>query len=147
MKVLDTADIHRLLAHRFPFLLVDRIEVLEPGRRVRGTKRVTIGEWWTDGANGGRDPGMPHMLVLEALAQTSGALLDDLIAGPEQALAYFMGLDRVRLRHAPRVGDTISLDVSLRQWRRGICRTFGVASIGSLVVASGIMTTVVRVAR
>jgi 3-hydroxyacyl-[acyl-carrier-protein] dehydratase len=145
--VLDSAAVERLLAHRFPFLLVDRIEVIEPGRRVRGTKRVTGGEWWADTTERGAVPAMPHTLVLEALAQTSGALLEQLVAGGESALAYFMGLDRVRLRHEPEVGDTITLDVSLRQFRRGICRTLGVATIGDRLVASAELTTVVRVAR
>jgi 3-hydroxyacyl-[acyl-carrier-protein] dehydratase len=140
---LDSAELHALLAHRFPFLLVDRVRVIEPGRQVLGIKRVTSGEWWCNPA----EPAvaeMPFTLVIEAMAQTTGALLRDLVDRSTGALAYFMGANRVRFRRPARAGDMLELAVTLRQWRRGICRTFGVATVGGELVASADLTTIVR---
>ena len=69
----SSADLHRLLAHRHPLLLVDRVVVLEPGRRVVGTKLLSASEWW---AQSDVAAPFPFVLVLEALAQTSGASLN-----------------------------------------------------------------------
>lgn len=143
MRVYDAVAIEALLPHRFPFLLVDRIEVAVPGERVVGSKRITGG----DCAPGfGEGEAMPFCVVLEALAQTSGALVRDLAVGDASrgAVAYFMGADRVRFRRPPRAGDVLTLTVSLRQWRRGICRTRGVATVDGDVVVTAEMTTVVR---
>jgi 3-hydroxymyristoyl/3-hydroxydecanoyl-(acyl carrier protein) dehydratase len=144
----DAAALHGLLAHRFPFLLVDRVVVLEPGRRVRGIRSVTGGEWWAEedvrGATWDGTPGLPHALVLEALAQTSGVLLADVVPADDDAVAYFLGLDRVRLRDHARPGEQLQLDLELRQWRRGICRTRGVATVDGRLIASAELTTIVR---
>jgi 3-hydroxyacyl-[acyl-carrier-protein] dehydratase len=140
--MLETGAIHALLAHRYPFLLVDRIRVVERGKVVVGTKRVTAGEWWCVGESPLRQ--MPFSLVIEALAQTSGALVRDLLGDAEGTIAYFMGVQRVRLRDHPRPGDELSLELTLRQWRRGICRTRGVATVDGRLVASADLTTVVR---
>ncbi|HET7551872.1 MAG TPA: 3-hydroxyacyl-ACP dehydratase FabZ family protein [Gemmatimonadaceae bacterium] len=142
-EVLESPALHALLAHRFPFLLVDRVRIVEPGRRVVGTKLVSAGEWWCDP----RTPttaAMPFSLVIEALAQTSGALLRDLTDGAPGVLAYFMGADQVRLRRPARPGDELTLAVMLQQWRRGICRTRAVATVEGALVARALLTIVVR---
>jgi 3-hydroxyacyl-[acyl-carrier-protein] dehydratase len=141
--VLESSALHTLLAHRFPFLLVDRIRIVEPGRRVIGTKRVSAGEWWCD-PQMLHASAMPFGLVIEALAQTTGALLRDLKDGAAGGLAYFMGAEKVRLRRRAYPGDEIALAVSLVQWRRGVCRTRAVATIQGELVARAILTTIVR---
>jgi 3-hydroxymyristoyl/3-hydroxydecanoyl-(acyl carrier protein) dehydratase len=148
MPSLHAAALHDVLPHRYPFLLVDRVEIVTPGRHVVGYKRISAGEWWMEGVAPGASAAlaMPHMLVLEALAQTSGALVRDLLDGADRALAYFMGADLVRLRAPATVGDELMLDVSLLRWRRGICRARGLASIRGHVVVSAELTTVVRAA-
>ena len=133
--------IESLIPHRPPFLLVDRIDVIEPGKHVAGLKRLTGGEWWM---GSDRTAPMPFTLVLEALAQTSGALLPDLAADISGAIAYFMGADRIRMRRAAAVGDELRLDVHLRVWRRGVCRTRGVATVNGDVVLTADLTTIVR---
>ena len=146
-RIYEASDLERLLPHRYPFLLVDRVEVLVPGRRVRATKRLTAGEWWSE-----RHPeqAVPFTLILEALAQTGGALIPDLDMGsgpPAPAVAYFMGADSVRMRRPPRVGDHLILTVDLVQWRRGICRTRGTATVsetGDLVLSATLKTIVRR---
>ncbi|MDE3152945.1 MAG: beta-hydroxyacyl-ACP dehydratase [Gemmatimonadota bacterium] len=146
METLDSAVLLGLLPHRHPFLLVDRVEIVEPGRRVVGFKRVTSNEWWMEGATplAAASFAMPHALVLEALAQTSGALVRDLLDGADRALAYFMGASRVRLRQAARAGDELKLDVSLVKWRRGICRARGAATVQGRVVLTAELTTAVQ---
>ena len=141
VRAYDAQSLELLLPHRYPFLLVDRIEVIEPGRHVIGTKRITSGEWWM-----GAEPRevIPFTLVLEALAQTSGALVPDLAGGDAGTIAYFMGADRVRFRHPSHAGDELVLDVTLKLWRRGLCRTRGVATVGGSVVVSAELTTIVR---
>ncbi len=143
---LDVVAIHALLAHRYPFLLVDRIRIVERARHVVGTKRVTGGEWWCVGADGGQPGGLsiPFALVIEALAQTSGALVLGLLDGAAGSVAYFMGAQRVRIRGRARPGDELTLDLTLRQWRRGLCRTHGVASVDGHVILTADLTTVVR---
>ena len=145
VEVLDTGAVERLLAHRYPFLLVDRIAIMEPGLRVIGTKRITRGEWWGEG----RDEGAAHFpfsLVIEAMAQTSGALIRDLVGDAAGAVAYFMGVDRVRLRAFAQQGDELRLEMTMRRWRRGICRAYGIATVQGRVVASAELTTIVRAA-
>jgi 3-hydroxyacyl-[acyl-carrier-protein] dehydratase len=143
----DTQDLQALLPHRYPFLLVDRIDVLEPGRRVVGIKRLTGGEWWM--GQQAWDP-IPFTLVLEALAQTGGALIPDLAmttagtGGDGGSIAYFMGADRIRLRRPAAIGDELRLEVTLRQWRRGVCRTRGVATVEGIAVLTADLTTIVR---
>ena len=140
----DIQAVQALLPHRYPFLLVDRIDVLEAGRRVVGVKRLTGGEWWM--GQHSWDP-IPFTLVLEALAQTGGALIPDLsppAGGGAGSIAYFMGADRIRLRRPAAIGDELRLEVSLRQWRRGICRTHGVATVEGVQVLTADLTTIVR---
>ena len=143
ITVLDATAVQALLAHRHPFLLVDRITIIDPGQHVVGTKRITTGEWWNEGDNVGLRA-FPHALVLEALAQTSGALVRDLTDGAEGAIAYFVGLDHVRLRELARPGDTLRMELRMLKWRRGICRTRGIATVNGRFIASAALTTIVR---
>lgn len=143
---LDSADIHALLGHRYPFLLVDRIVIVEPGRHVVGTKQISSGEWWCEGHDAGSIQ-FPFSLVIEAMAQTTGAIIRDLIDGAEGAVPYFMGANHVRLRQFARAGDEITMTLTMRQWRRGVCKTHGVATADGRLVASANLTTVVRAAK
>lgn len=138
----DSAALHRLLAHRHPLLLVDRVEVIEPGHHVIGTKLLSAAEWW---AQSDMAAPFPFVLIVEALAQTSGALLEHLTDGAQSAIAYFMGAHHVRFRAAARAGDRLTLDVTLLQWRRGVCRTRAVARLADgTVVTTAQLTTIVR---
>jgi len=140
-RTYEGASLDALLPHRYPFVLVDRIDVVEAGERVVASKQLSGSEWWNDPRG---ENMMPFALVLEALAQTSGALIPDLVGGDKFTTAYFMGADRVRFRAPARAGELLSLDVTLQQWRRGICRTRGVATINEGVVLTATLTTVVR---
>jgi len=141
--LLEGAALAALLPHRYPFLLVDRIRVIEPGRLAIGTKRVTAGEWWCDPVHAA-PAGIPFSLVVEALAQTTCALLQAAADGTGGAIAYFVAADRVRFRQRARPGDELQLAVTLRSWRRGVCRTQGIATVDGRLVASATLTTMLR---
>src|SRR5678816_4411485 len=74
----DPLEVLDVLGHRYPFLLVDRLRVVQPGRRALGLKRVTAGDWWSEASDSGTWE-MPGTLVVEALAQTSAAVLIGLL--------------------------------------------------------------------
>ena len=139
----DPLDVLDVLGHRYPFLLVDRLRVLEPGKRALGIKRVTAGDWWSEAAESGAWE-MPGMLVVEALAQTSAAVLIGLLDGSSGAVGYFASADRVRFRSLPRVGDSLLMAVELVWYRRGVARLRGVASVEGRLAVSASFTTVVR---
>jgi 3-hydroxyacyl-[acyl-carrier-protein] dehydratase len=136
-------DIHGVLPHRYPFLLVDRITALEPGRWAEGVKRVSEAEWCVDSA--GPRTGMPGGLIVEALAQLSAAVLLGLVGAGSGAVGYFLGLDRVRYRGTAQAGDELLLRVELVRARRGLCRTRGEAWVtGGGRVVRAELTIVLR---
>jgi 3-hydroxyacyl-[acyl-carrier-protein] dehydratase len=139
----DAIDVLGVLAHRFPFLLVDRLRIVEPGRRALGLKRVTGGEWFGV-ASTAPDPEMPGLLVVEALAQTSAGVLVGLLDGISGAIGYFAAAQRVRFRTLPRAGDTLLLSVELVWLRRGVAKLKGVATVSDRVAVSAEFTAVVR---
>jgi 3-hydroxyacyl-[acyl-carrier-protein] dehydratase len=150
VATLDAQSILGLLAHRYPLLLVDRIDVLVRGQRVIGHRRITGGEWATGGPAGvgatGWETGLPGLLAVEALAQTSAALLMDVIDAPEGVVGYFAGFERVRLRGRARIGEALALEVTLRVFKRGVAKLRGEARVDEdgRVVARADFTTVVR---
>lgn len=140
-------DLLAILPHRYPLLLVDAITELEPGRRAVGVKCVTGGEWCAGAPFApGTAPSaaMPHGLIVEALAQLSAAILVGLVESGAGAVGYFLGFDNVRYRGAARPGDELRLEITLRQFRRGVCRTHGTAHVGRTLLVRADLTTVVR---
>jgi 3-hydroxyacyl-[acyl-carrier-protein] dehydratase len=136
-----------LLPHRFPLLLVDRITSVEPGKGARGIKTVTGNEWSTIGST--HDAGaqaMPHLLIVESLAQLSAAVLVTLLEGSEGAIGYFLGFSNVRFRGRAAPGDVLELSIELRQFKRGVCKTHGVARMGACDVVRADLTTIIRAA-
>ncbi len=108
---LDGEEIKRILPHRYPFLLVDRIISLEPGKRIVGLKNITINEPFFQGHFPGR-PIMPGVLIIEALAQVGGILA--LLSTPEQLgnpAIFLLGLDKVRFRKPVVPGDQLVLEL------------------------------------
>lgn len=136
-----------LLPHRFPLLLVDRITSVEPGKRATGVKTVTGNEWSSIGSNGDSAAlEMPHLLIVEALAQLSAALLVTLIDGGSGAIGYFLGITNVRFRGRAAPGDVLDLTIDLQQFKRGICKTRGTARVGDVRIVQADLTTIMRVA-
>ena len=135
---LDVPAIRRIIPHRHPILLVDRIVELEPGRRAVGIKNVTANEWFFEG-HFPNHPIMPGVLIIEALAQTGAvaALSADEFAGK---LGLFAGIDGVRFRRQVVPGDQLRLEVEMERLRRGIGRAAAAATVDGESAAEGRLT-------
>jgi UDP-3-O-[3-hydroxymyristoyl] N-acetylglucosamine deacetylase / 3-hydroxyacyl-[acyl-carrier-protein] dehydratase len=136
-------DIMKVLPHRYPFLLVDRILEIEEGKRVVGIKNVTINEPFFQGHFPGH-PIMPGVLIVEAMAQVGGMLLLGGLEDPDTKVVYFMSLDNVRFRKPVKPGDQIVFEVEIIQIRGKIAKTRGVARVDGEVVAEAEMAAMVR---
>jgi UDP-3-O-[3-hydroxymyristoyl] N-acetylglucosamine deacetylase/3-hydroxyacyl-[acyl-carrier-protein] dehydratase len=110
-KVLDSSDIQKILPHRYPFLLVDKIIELEPDKRAVGIKNVTMNEEFFTGHFPGR-PVMPGVLIIEAMAQVAGILMLNKKENVGK-IAYFMSLDKVKFRKIVMPGDQLRLEVEV----------------------------------
>ncbi len=132
---LDAAAIQRIIPHRYPFLLVDRITELVPGQRAVGLKNVSIGEPFFTGHFPGY-PVMPGVLIIEALAQVGAIALltTDDFAGK---LALFAGIDKVRFKRQVKPGDSLMLTVELSQVRRSIGTGTGTATVAGELACRG----------
>jgi len=140
--VFDSHAIERLLPHRYPMLLVDRILELTPGEKVIGLKNVTRNEPFFDGHFPGHSI-MPGVLLIEAMGQTGGVLLLNSVENPESKMVYFTGLDNVRFRKPVHPGDQIYFTVELQMFRRGICKMRGEARVEDVIVAEADMSALV----
>ncbi len=136
--VLDVEDIRAILPHRYPFLLVDRILELEPGKRAVGLKNVTINEEFFQGHFPGHAV-MPGVLVLESMAQVSGVLLLCLQDNTGK-LAYFGGVDNARFRKPVLPGDTIVTEANLIKCRGAFGRVRVEARVDGEIVCDGEFT-------
>jgi 3-hydroxyacyl-[acyl-carrier-protein] dehydratase len=135
---LDYAAIERILPHRYPFLLVDRIIELEEDKRIVGIKNVTLNERYLSTTGGGR-PVMPPTILTEAVAQV-GAIL--ILAKPEnrQRLPYFMGIKRVRYRRPVYPGDVLVIEANVVRLRSRMGLLKGVVRVDGKAIADGSMT-------
>lgn len=135
---LDNAAIERILPHRYPFLLVDRITELEPDKRIVGIKNVTHNERYLTRRDGDR-PVLPPTILTEAIAQV-GAIL--ILAKPEnrQRLPFFAGIQRVRYRHPVHPGDVVVIEALVRRLRSRMGVLHGIARVNGTVVVEGTMT-------
>lgn len=139
---LDIEAILRILPHRYPFLLIDRILDIEPGKHVVAIKNVTINEPFFPGHFPGH-PIMPGVLVIEAMAQAGGVLLLNTIDNPEGKIAYFMGIDQARFRKPVRPGDQIRFELDMIKFRLKTCKMHGKAFVNNDMVAEAeLMATV-----
>jgi 3-hydroxyacyl-[acyl-carrier-protein] dehydratase len=135
---LDYAAIERILPHRYPFLLVDRITEFEVDKRIVGIKNVSLNErYLSREANG--SPVLPPTILTEAIAQV-GAIM--ILAKPEnrQRLIYFMGIERVRYRRPVRPGDVVEIEAVVVRLRSRMGLLKGVARVDGKAVANGTMT-------
>jgi UDP-3-O-[3-hydroxymyristoyl] N-acetylglucosamine deacetylase/3-hydroxyacyl-[acyl-carrier-protein] dehydratase len=133
---LDSSAIAKILPHRYPFLLIDRIIDLETGQRVVAIKNVTINEPFFQGHFPGH-PIMPGVLIIEAMAQAGGVLLLNTVKDPEGKLVYFTAIDKVKLRRPVLPGDQIRFELEMVQFRLNRCRMAGKAYVSGQLVAEG----------
>ena len=133
--MMDVKEIQKLLAHRYPFLLVDRVLEIELGKKLVGFKNVTINEEFFQGHFPGH-PVMPGVLILEALAQAC-ALLAYKSSGldPEDLVIYLMAIDNAKFRKPVVPGDRLTLTAEVVRVKGVIWKQRGVATVDGAVVA------------
>jgi UDP-3-O-[3-hydroxymyristoyl] N-acetylglucosamine deacetylase/3-hydroxyacyl-[acyl-carrier-protein] dehydratase len=133
--VMDINAISKVLPHRYPFLLVDRIVELDAeAGRIVGLKNVTINEPFFVGHFPGQ-PIMPGVLIVEAMAQTGGMLLMNHIGSDGSKLAFFMGINNGKFRKPVVPGDQLRFEVELRSKRFNTFTLYGRATVGDVLVA------------
>jgi 3-hydroxyacyl-[acyl-carrier-protein] dehydratase len=135
---LDYTAIERILPHRYPFLLVDRVTEFEPDRRIVGIKNVSLNERYLS-HSAGEPPVLPPTILTEAVAQV-GAIL--ILSKPEnrEKLIFFMGIERVRYRRPVHPGDVVEIEAIVKRMRSRMGVLSGVARVNGVVVCDGKMT-------
>ena len=139
---LDINAIMKLLPHRYPFLLVDRIVELEEGKRVVGIKNVTLNEPFFPGHFPGH-PVMPGVLILEAMAQTGGVLLLSTSPDAQGKLIYFMAIDGAKFRKPVLPGDQLKMELTVLKMREKVAKMSGKAFVDGQLAAEGEFTCMV----
>ncbi|HOL92279.1 MAG TPA: 3-hydroxyacyl-ACP dehydratase FabZ [Clostridiales bacterium] len=148
--MLTNLDIRKILPHRYPFLLVDKITELEPGKRAVGIKNVTANEPFFQG-HFPDYPIMPGVLIVEALAQTAGIAANAEAAqadggNGETKLGVFAGIDGMKFKKQVMPGDTLRLEAEILSSRMGIVKAKVRATVDDKTAAEGeicfAMTTV-----
>ena len=136
---LDIGDIQRILPHRYPFLLIDKVIDLTRKQRIVAIKNVTANEPFFTGHFPGL-PIMPGVLIVEAIAQAGGALLLTEVEDRSDKLMVFTGIERARFRRPVVPGDQLRIEVEVKAWRVRAVRMEGIAYVGDKRVAEAVVT-------
>lgn len=137
-------EITKILPHRYPFLLVDRVVSVEPGKRVLAYKNVSANEPFFAGHFPGL-PVMPGVLQIEALAQAAAMLVTDVEGFDlEKQVAYLMSVDSVKFRRLVVPGDRLDLEVRMETFRRGIMKVNGRATVDGERACEAVITAAIR---
>ncbi|MFN4361524.1 MAG: 3-hydroxyacyl-ACP dehydratase FabZ [Hylemonella sp.] len=145
---MDIHKILKMLPHRYPILLVDRVLEVEKGKRIKAIKNVTINEEFFNGHFPHR-PVMPGVLMLEALAQTAALLSFETLGEipDENTVYYFAGIDGARFKRPVEPGDQLILEVELERMKAGIFKFKAWASVGEeRAVEAELMCTMRKIA-
>ncbi len=141
-KLLDITDIMKLLPHRYPFILIDRIVEVVAGEKIVALKNVTINEPFFQGHFPGV-PIMPGVLIVEAMAQAGGLLFA--VSNPDRKYGdsiYFMGMDKVRFRKPVIPGDQLFFEIKIINMRTKVIKIAGEAKVdGKCVAEAELMAT------
>ena len=138
-NTLDINDILRILPHRFPFLLIDRVIDLTRKQRIVALKNVTINEPFFAG-HFPNMPIMPGVLIVEAIAQAGGALLLTEVEDRADKIMVFTGIERARFRRPVVPGDQLRIEVEVKAWRTTAVRMEGIAYVGDKKAAEATVT-------
>src|SRR5213080_4875611 len=136
---LDINEILRILPHRFPFLMIDRVIEITRKERIVAIKNVTINEPFFAG-HFPNLPIMPGVLIVEAIAQAGGALLLTEVEDRADKLMVFTGIERARFRRPVLPGDQLRIEVEVKAWRGNAVRMEGIAYVGDKRVAEATVT-------
>lgn len=142
-RAIDIAGVMAALPHRYPMLLIDRVEALVPDRSIVAIKAVTINEGFFQGHFPGR-PIMPGVLIVEALAQAAGILaVESLGLAGSGKLVYFMAIENAKFRRPVEPGVLLRLEVEFVQKRASVCKFSGRARIDGQVAAESSFTAMI----
>jgi 3-hydroxyacyl-[acyl-carrier-protein] dehydratase len=143
LPLVDTVQLMKLIPHRYPFLLIDRMIDLRFNHSATGIKNVSINEEFFQGHFPGH-PVMPGVLIVESMAQTAGALVIATL-GPDAGtpIVYFMSVDHAKFRKPVVPGDQLQVHVTKDRRRGNVWRFNGVAKVGGVVVAEAAVTAMI----
>lgn len=142
---LDVEHIKRLIPHRYPFLFLDRLTEIVPNESAVGIKNVTVNEPFFQG-HFPSEPIMPGVIIIEALAQTAGALVCYSLGDQDKdRKVYFMSIEDARFRKPVRPGDTVRLHVEKKQQRGAVWKFAGAAKVDGAIVAEATFTAMIAV--
>jgi 3-hydroxyacyl-[acyl-carrier-protein] dehydratase len=142
-NIIDIEKIYKMIPHRYPFLLIDRIIDLVPDVSVTGIKNVTFNEPHFMGHFPGK-PIMPGVLIIEAMAQTSAVLVVETLKGDtEGKLVYFMSIEDARFRKIVTPGDTLHLIVKKEKNRGNVWKFNAEAKVDDVLVAESTFTAMI----
>ena len=142
---LSIEEIMGLIPHRYPFLLIDRVEDILLNESAVGIKNVSVNEWYFQGHFPGK-PIFPGVLIVEAMAQTAGVLVMKTLGSQEEQedrLVYFMSIEEAKFRKPVVPGDTICLKVVKEKNRGAVWKFRGEAFVGTALVAESIITAMI----
>ncbi len=137
--VYGITEIMKLLPHRYPFLLVDRIIELEPEKRIVGLKNVTINEQFFQGHFPGA-PVMPGVLIIESMAQVGGVLILREMPDREKKLIYFSGIEDARFRRPVVPGDQLRIEMEMLSRRNNFGKMQGRATVDGKLAAEAVLS-------
>lgn len=140
---LDHKYIQRLIPHRYPMLLVDRVEQLVPGESAVGIKNVTMNEWFFQG-HFPEHPVMPGVLVIEAMAQTAAVfVLYGMDAEDQGKVVYFLGIDECKFRKPVLPGDQLRMELKKIRSKGNVWKVHGVAKVNGEITSEAMMTAMI----
>ena len=135
VETFDIARIMKMIPHRYPFLMIDKIENVVTGLRATGVKNVSVNEWYFQGHFPDHKV-MPGVLIIEAMAQTAASLVVHTLGEESEGkLVYFMSIDNARFRKPVHPGDCLLVDVEKQQSRGNVWKFNGKAIVDDLLVA------------
>lgn len=141
---IDLHQIKRMIPHRYPMLMIEKMIDVVPDVRATGIKNVSVNEWFFQG-HFPSEPVMPGVLIVEAMAQTAAVLVvATLGAENEGRLTYFMSIEQARFRKPVVPGDVIRVHVEKQRRRGNVWRFSGEARVDGVTVAEAVYTAMIR---
>ncbi len=139
----DVARIMEMIPHRYPFLMIDKMENVVTGSRATGIKNVSVNEWYFQGHFPDHKV-MPGVLIIEAMAQTAATLVVYTLGEESEGkLVYFMSIENARFRKPVHPGDRLQVDVEKQQSRGNVWKFNGKATVDGLLVAESTFTAMI----